>query len=151
MALCQVSKGPIWMVDFLHSLGVSLQGPMVVSADNQGSIALAKNPVFHDRSKHIDVQYHYTQDLVKERKIQLEYIPTSDMLAGLLTKPLPRSRTTCASLSGYWSVLNFGTLTRFAARGCVGDRYVARALASCVWRQAISVGNSIPYCDCCVP
>jgi len=90
MALCQASKGSVWMADFLKSLGVMVQGPMVVNADNQGSIALAKNPVFHDRSKHIDIQYHYTRDLVKEDKIKLKYIPTKDMLADLLTKSLPR-------------------------------------------------------------
>ena len=69
------------MTDFLQNLGVSLHGPMVVNADNQGSIALAKNPVFHDRSKHIDIQYHYTRDLVKQEKIQLTHVPTKDMLA----------------------------------------------------------------------
>jgi len=57
-----------------------------------GSIALAKNPVFHDRSKHIDIQYHFTRDLVKEQKIHLEYITTKDMLADLLTKSLPRAQ-----------------------------------------------------------
>ena len=92
MALCQASKEAVWMGDFLSSLGVTMQGPMVVNADNQGSIALAKNPVFHDRSKHIDIQYHYTCNLVKEKRIQLEYIPTSNMLADLLTKALPRTQ-----------------------------------------------------------
>ena len=80
------------MVDFVHSLGVSLRGPIVVNADIQGSIALAKNPVFHDPSKHIDIQYHYTRDLIGDGKIQLEYIPTNDMLADLLTKSLPRAQ-----------------------------------------------------------
>ena len=55
-----VAKESIWMVDFLKDLGVSIHDKMVVNADNQESIALAKNPVFHDRSKHIDIQYHYT-------------------------------------------------------------------------------------------
>ena len=59
---------------------------MVVNADNQGSIALAKNPVFHDRSEYIDIQYHYTRELIKEGRIQLEYMPIGD----LLTKLLPR-------------------------------------------------------------
>src|SRR5258708_36996647 len=62
MALCRASKESVWMVDFLNNLGVSLQGPMVVNADNQGGIALAKNPVFHDCSKHIDIQYHFTHN-----------------------------------------------------------------------------------------
>jgi hypothetical protein len=92
MALCQASKEAVWMADFLESLGVPLRGPMVVNADNQGSIALAKNPVFHDCSKHVDIQYHFTRDLVKQEKIQLNYVPTKDMLADVLTKSLPRAQ-----------------------------------------------------------
>ena len=48
MALCQAVKESVWMVDFLKDLGISVQDSMVVNADNQGSIALAKNPVFHN-------------------------------------------------------------------------------------------------------
>ena len=48
MALCQVAKESVWMVNFLNDLGVLMQDPMVVNADNQGSIALSKNPVFHN-------------------------------------------------------------------------------------------------------
>jgi len=80
------------MADFLKDLGVSVQGPVVVNADNQGSIALSKNPVFHDRSKHIDIQYHYARELIRNGRIMLNYVPTADMLAGLLTKSLPRVR-----------------------------------------------------------
>ena len=87
------------MTDFLGNLGVSLQGPIVVKSDNQGSIALAKNPMFHDRSKHIDIQYHFTRNLVKENKIQLEYTLTKDMLVDLLTKSLPHPQHTHLSHS----------------------------------------------------
>ena len=79
-------------MDFLGSLGVLVNGPMVVNADNQASIALARNPVFHDRPKHVDIQYYYTRDLVKQEKIQLKYVPTQDMLADVLTKSLPRAQ-----------------------------------------------------------
>ena len=77
------------MVDFLKDLGILVQDSMVVNADNQGSIALAKNPVFHNWLKHIDIQYHFTQDLVKGKQISLNYIPTKEMSADLLTKALP--------------------------------------------------------------
>jgi len=62
---------------------------MVVNVDNQGSITLANNPVFQDRSKGYS---HCTRDLVNEQMIHLEYIPTTDMLADLLTKSLPRAQ-----------------------------------------------------------
>ena len=60
-----------------------LSSPSLEESSTPTSIALAKNPVFHDRSKHIDIQYHCTRDLIKEGKIQLEYILTNDMLADL--------------------------------------------------------------------
>ena len=76
------------MADFLKDLGVSVQGPVVVNADNQGSIALSKTPVFHDRSKHIDIQYHYARELIRNGRVMLNYVPTADTLADLLTKSL---------------------------------------------------------------
>ena len=48
MALCQVAKESVWMVDFLKDLSILVQDSMVVNADNQGSITLTKNPVFHN-------------------------------------------------------------------------------------------------------
>ena len=57
-------------------------------SDNQGYIALAKNLKNYTRSKHIDIQYHYTRQLVKYGKIKLDYCLTRDMLADALTKPL---------------------------------------------------------------
>ena len=89
MALCQAAKESVWMVNFLKDLSISVQDSMVVNADNQGSIALTKNPVFHNQSKHIDIQYHFTQDLVKGKWISLNYILTKEMSADLLTKALP--------------------------------------------------------------
>lgn len=92
MALCQASKEAVWTADFLGNIGVELWGPMVVNADNQGSIALTKNPVFHDHSKHVDIQYHLMHNLVKQEKIQLNYVPTKDMLADTLMKSLPQAQ-----------------------------------------------------------
>ena len=77
------------MTNFLGSLGVSLQGLVVINADNQGSIALTRNPVFHDWLKHIDIQYHFVCNLIRAGWISLNYMPTAEMLADLLTKSLP--------------------------------------------------------------
>jgi hypothetical protein len=65
--LVRQQKELIWMIDFLENLSISVCNLMVINAENQGGITLAKNPVFHDRSKHIHIQYHYTQDLIKEK------------------------------------------------------------------------------------
>jgi len=68
------------MADFLKVLDVSVQGPVVVNTDNQGSIALSKNPVFHDHSKHIDIRYQYARELTRDAPTILNYVPTADMV-----------------------------------------------------------------------
>ena len=62
--------------------------------DNQSAIALAKNPVHHDRSKHIDTKYHFIRDCVDGGQIRLEYVETARQLGDILTKPLGRIRLT---------------------------------------------------------
>ena len=65
--------------------------PTVLMEDNQGAIAIAKNPMAHARTKHIDIRYHYVREAVQE-VIKLQYCPTAQMIADLLTKPLPRGQ-----------------------------------------------------------
>ena len=59
-------------------------------ADNQGAIALVKNPHLHERSKHIDISYHHIRDLEERKKIKISYVPTTEMVADGFTKPLER-------------------------------------------------------------
>ena len=61
-------------------------------ADNQGSIELAKNPVFHQRTKHIDVRYHYIRSQIENRNVTLKYIKSQDNIADLFTKPTNKVR-----------------------------------------------------------
>ena len=56
--------------------------------DNQGAIAIAKNPIAHARTKHIDICYHFIRETIQDKTIELRYCPTDKMLADLLTKPL---------------------------------------------------------------
>lgn len=58
--------------------------------DNQGAIALSKNPVNRQRSKHIDVKYHFIRDALSEGKIDIAYCPSEDMVADILTKPVAK-------------------------------------------------------------
>ena len=89
MAMCQAAKEAVWLTGFLEDLGIDLEAPPVIFGDNQGALALAQNPVFHPRSKHIDIHYHYTRKLVLSQQITIKYIPTNVMLANVLTKALP--------------------------------------------------------------
>ena len=65
-------------------------------SNNQGYITLAKNPEDYTCSKHINIQYYYTKQLVEYGKIRLKYCPTEDIFTDILTKPL-----------GFWVFSNY--------------------------------------------
>ena len=58
--------------------------------DNRGAIDLSKNPKDHGRTKHIDVSYHFARERVATKEIKINYVPSSENLADVMTKPLPR-------------------------------------------------------------
>ena len=58
--------------------------------DNKSAIALAKNPVHHDRSKHIDAKFHFIRDCVEHGEVQLDHVGSDDQMADALTKALGR-------------------------------------------------------------
>ena len=60
--------------------------------DSESAIQLIKNPVFHDRSKHIDVRYHYIRECIEENRVKLKSVGTVEELADILTKALGRAR-----------------------------------------------------------
>ena len=60
--------------------------------DNQSAIALAKNPVQHQRSKHIDIKYHFVRAEVQNGKVQLEYVPSEYNTTDVFTKPVSKVR-----------------------------------------------------------
>ena len=62
--------------------------------ENQGGIALAKNPVYHSRTKHIDIKFHFLREKVASAVIVLEFRPTEEMVADGFTKALPRDKHT---------------------------------------------------------
>src|SRR5438045_4617060 len=92
MALTQAAKESIWIQRFLGELGCTAKSANLIYGDNQGSIALAKNPEYHARTKHIDIQYHFIRKCVQNNKIALTYCPTADMVADGMTKALARER-----------------------------------------------------------
>jgi hypothetical protein len=60
--------------------------------DNQSCIKLSENPVFHDRSKHIEIRYHFIQDYVQRGAIELQYISTDEQVVDILTKALGKGK-----------------------------------------------------------
>ncbi len=92
VALSSSAQQAIWLRRLLADLGVDMSEPTSVYEDNQGAICLASNPVAHKKAKHIQIRHHYIRECVADGSIQLHYVPTTEMLADLLTKALPRQQ-----------------------------------------------------------
>jgi hypothetical protein len=92
VGLCNAAKEAVWLRNLLENLGrmqyAGEEHAMRIYSDNQGALRLTGNPEFHARSKHIDVQYHYVRELKEAGVIDVRYIPTEEMAADCLTKPL---------------------------------------------------------------
>lgn len=88
-ALAAASSEVTWVVRLLEELGLSILKPVTLHCDNQSALHIARNPVLHERTKHIEVDCHFTRDKVLEGLIQLTYLPTTSQIADILTKILP--------------------------------------------------------------
>ena len=91
-AMSSAASEVAWVVRLLADLQIHSLQPVTLHCDNQSAIHIAKNPIFHERTKHIEVDCHFTRDKVLEGLIQLTYLPTSSQLADVLTKILPSSQ-----------------------------------------------------------
>ena len=92
IALSQAAQEAIWLRRLLQDIGMKFESPTQVNEDNQGAIAMAKNPVAHARTKHIDIRYHFVREAIQDKEIVVKYIPTHEMIADILTKALPRQQ-----------------------------------------------------------
>jgi hypothetical protein len=72
----------------LKDLHEEVSDPMEIYCDNLSSIQLAKNPVFHARTKHIEVHYHFVRERVLSDEVELTHVPPNRQIADIFTKPL---------------------------------------------------------------
>jgi hypothetical protein len=91
VAVAEATKEVQWICGLLAELGFP-QGVPTLKVDNQSAIALANDPVLHERTKHIKRRYHFIREAVNNGDLKLEHCPTEEMLADVLTKPLGRDR-----------------------------------------------------------
>ena len=90
IAIAMASREAVWIRKLLVGLFGQAMNPTIIHCDNQSSIKLSVNPVFHDRSKRIEIPYHYVRDMVDRNFVKLEYICTADQMIDILSKPLSR-------------------------------------------------------------
>jgi hypothetical protein len=84
IAACEV----VWLQKLLSDLGQSVDVPIVIYCDNINNILLANNPVYHARTKHIEVHYHFIREKVLAKEIDLIHVSTEDQVADIFTKAL---------------------------------------------------------------
>ena len=90
IAACSASCESIWLRKLMSGLFNLDLDTTVILCDNQSCIKMTENLVFHDKSKHIEIQYFYIRDMIQKGAIELQYVSTDEQVADVLTKPLSR-------------------------------------------------------------
>lgn len=87
-------KEILWLRQLLQDIDESeiCEEGVKLFIDNQSAIKLIKNPVFHKRTKHIDVRYHFIREKYDDKSVIIEYVKSEEQLADIFTKALPRAK-----------------------------------------------------------
>ena len=91
MALAAATQEGLDLLQLMSDLSVDVK-TFELYGDNQGALALAKNPVSHQRSKHIDVRYHFIRSHVNSGLMNLMYVPTQENIADVFTKAVSKTK-----------------------------------------------------------
>ena len=78
VAACSASCEVVWLRNLLSDLFDLQLDATCIYCDNQSCVKLSENPVFHDKSKHIDIKYHYIKDMVQRGVVKLQYVVMND-------------------------------------------------------------------------
>ncbi|GJS58015.1 uncharacterized mitochondrial protein-like protein [Tanacetum coccineum] len=94
LKLSQMLTGmEIQMIDaLLNELGIRSSSTPILWCDNLGATYLSANPIFHARTKHVEIDYHFVREKVAQGDLRVQHISTHDQIADIFTKPLPTPR-----------------------------------------------------------
>jgi len=92
VAASTAAREVVWIRKLLSDIGCPCNKEMTLYVDNQSAIQLVRNPVFHKRTKHIDIHFHFIREKVNEKEIKVEYVPFENQRADIFTKALLRDR-----------------------------------------------------------
>jgi hypothetical protein len=80
------------MIQTLADLKVTYIDPIPLHCDNTSAISVSKNPALHSKTKHIPIKYHFLKEQVTNKVVQLNYIPSTEHIADIFTKPLTKDQ-----------------------------------------------------------
>lgn len=99
VALCEAVKEALWIKYVMKDLDRSILNPITIFEDNQSCIKMFENQKISNRTKHIDIKYHFVKEVINNQEdIILKYCPSKEMIADMMTKPLPIEPYILASL-----------------------------------------------------
>ena len=78
-----------WLLYLLKDLHIPHSSPVTVYTDSKSALCIAQNPVLHEKTKHIQLDYHFTREKLQDKTIQIVYIQSQENVADIFTKPLP--------------------------------------------------------------
>jgi hypothetical protein len=81
----------LWMIQTLADLEVKYITLIPIHCDNTSAISVSKNPIFHSKTKHIPIKYHFLREQVTNYIVQVNYIPTIEQIVDIFTKPLAKT------------------------------------------------------------
>ncbi|KAH9725755.1 retrovirus-related pol polyprotein from transposon RE2 [Citrus sinensis] len=118
-ALAAASAEISWIQSLFDELGIECSSLPMIWCDNVSAIELAKNLVYHSRTKHIELDMHFIRDKVLAKELEIRYIPSEEQIADILTKPL-----TFIHFNYFRAKLNVQTCS-LSLRGDVKEAHVA--------------------------
>jgi len=90
MAFSKATTQALWLLKYFNEVGLSVTRPLKIFADNSGSISNSLNDKNHQHMKHMDVRHHFIKEHTKLGNVIFQYTPTTENVADILTKALPR-------------------------------------------------------------
>lgn len=92
IAAAKATSQAIWLRRILEDIGEKQEKGTTLYCDNKSAIAIGKNPVNHERTKHIAIKYHFIKEAIEKEIVQLEYCRSEEQLADILTKALSKEK-----------------------------------------------------------